>query len=242
MNKKTSTQIFKEIIKCKNKKCKTITFNVESVLKKYKLQRKNLSIVNLSDKAKKIFSANVDIYPYKTIIENGTYLQSVADVLTEKINANITEFRAYKNIPLIQFVAKDCAKRILQTDNVNIVRYVQEEYGYNNLYKKEILILPALIIAYLINALILLCNNVRDIEADIKIGASLKTIKCSSINNAMAYGIAKYNVNLLKLSENCDINFKKCTFNLIAKLNVINKKFKIIIAYIGYLDKTYKVC
>lgn len=229
-----------QVINQKNKNCKTDRNISKKQEKSVKRMYKKLKPTKTDKSVKQIYAMPVEVFPQRVLIDNKDYLINISKYLSKKINSQITCYRSLNCHTIVEFVAKDCAKQILKTDKIDIIKYINNQYGFSSLYKKEVTILPCLIVNELLKLICELSDVLNVIALNIKKGAEIRRYSAKyKYADATIYGIFKYNRNMLKFAQISYNYVEKCVFNLIDKLNRYYNKLQVLINYVKYFDNVY---
>lgn len=225
-----------QLINSINKKRKIDDNRVKKRKNSIKIVQKHIKTTQIDKKMQKIVDSNIDIFSLVEFYKNKDCLCALSKYLSLKINSQIGEFRGVKTATIVEIVAKRTIKECFCGDIYNIDKYIIS--NYNILYKKEIRILPYLllneILFVLCNIVTIFCNYRNQIIS----GARLKVFKNNQkYSLAKIYGMAKYNPNLLKYMQISNVNIKKCVFAFISKLVWYQNKIQLIFKMIDNLKK-----
>ncbi len=234
-----STKTIYDNIPHKNKKCKNEQKNCKNSTKRYKISQYNLSTTNIAAKLKRIINKQPDLFPEWNIYNNKDNLFSIGNIVAKSVNKCLDKFRGTKGKPLIELVAKDCVNYAEQ-NFANIEDYINNRYGFCNFYKKELKILPSLLIINMLEKIVTISKELSFVQANIVSGAmASKPPKETNSNFEKIYGYVKYNQNMLKISQISLLKIKKCVFYFIDKLNKTDKSLSFLVSNIIRLFNKY---
>jgi len=230
-----------QLISHKNKKRKKCLEKLKNDLCNTKICYKLLKPIKIDKLIYKILNTDYSLFPEENFKCYKQQLFNISINLSRKINSQICRYRSAKGRVLVEYIAKICIDKLLTQGNINISKFINAKIKVNDLYKKELNILPALILIELYNRLRLLCNYMKRIQKDISYGAITTCVSSTTYSNAFYYGLIKYNKNLVKIGNISNINYRKCVFYFIEELNDIDKKIKIVVANILYIYNNFKI-
>lgn len=236
------TQIISEILHT-NKNRKNIKIKVKNRTKIIKIEQKHLKICVLNTQLAFLLKKTVDLFPMQNINKNKQNLIDISNYLSQKINSQILYFRSVKGCIIIDHIAKTCVFSIVKSCSNSQGFDLNNLINFNGFYKKEKNMLPILLLSYYIKVLTKIIEKLSWINQEIRRGAVQKRFSfINKYTRARAYGIYKYNQNLLKLTNISLLQIKKCVFNFINKLTNYHKKivfiFKQINLLLTYCNKT----
>ncbi len=229
-------EIINRLIDSINKKRKINKNSCKKRNKTAKISKKALKTTQIEWKMRKSLNCNLDIYSLNEIYNNKELLLHLSKYLSKKINSQIGVFRSVKSVTIVEFIAKECIFDCFCNDDYNIDKYII--YKYNLLYKKELNILPYLILDKLLHTIVNIMAVFNRFCKDISSGAVHDSFnKPQNYSLAKIYGIAKYNKNLLKYMQISNCNIKKCVFLFINKLTWYQNKIHLILLMINNVLK-----
>lgn len=194
-----------------------------------KIGYKTIKTTQIDAKMQKISQFRVDIFSMAKIYSNMHCLSGLSKYSANKINSQINSFRSVKGTTLVEFSAKEIIKACFWGDVYNIDKYIVYN-NYNILYKKELQVLPYLLLNEIFSAICNIANKIKHVDSEISAGAGLNRFNnWQQFSLAKIYGIAKYNPNLLKYIEISNVNIKKCVFAFITKLNLYQNKISLLL-------------
>lgn len=217
----------------KRKKCKN---NCKKRIKTAKITQKTIKTTQIDKRMQRAMSNGVDIFSLAEFYENRLYVLALSKYLSQKINSQICCYRGVKSATIVEIVAKRAIRECFYADIYNIDKYIINKY--NLLYKKEMQILPYLLINECLNVMRNIIRIFNNYYSEIKSGAGQNVFKYrQEYSLAKIYGIAKYNPNLLKCIEISNLNIRKCVFSFINKLVWYQNKIHLIFKMIDNLQK-----
>ena len=231
---KIDINIINQIINSKNKNCKNINIDYKNKHKHYKISNKYLCVTNIDRDFSNI--KQNDLFPFLLIEKNINQINLLSKLVSQKINSSLVLYRSIGKFSIIERLAKESIYQCLKNNNYNIEFFIDEVVGFDNIYKKELKILPYVLTANCLSVLYKIYQKLESFYAEVAIGASQNYFsKIKKYSNARIYGIMKYNENMVKFTTISQINFKKCIFIFINKLNIYNKKIKLIFQMLNNL-------
>ena len=229
-----------QIINHKNKKCKSAVQSRKNITKSAKSRYYNLFTTNVHRKIKKVCGCRVNLFPQWQLVNNRQILVNASKIVAEKLNNNIGVYRGTKGRAFVELVALDCIRAIVKDNKLTAEKYINARYGLCNFYKKELKVLPYLIVNYLLGYIAKLADKLLLMQKNIAKGARVFNVSgISAWNEAKLYGFAKYNKNTLKISAINSNHLKKCVFYFIVSLNKLDEQLKNAILSASALQKTY---
>lgn len=219
-----------------NKKRKNDKKYSKKCIKTAKIVQKTVKTTQIAKRVQKSIRTPMDIFSLAEFYQNKEHIYALSKYLSQKINSQICRFRGVKSITIVETVAKYAIKECFCGDIYNIDKYIID--NYNILYKKEMQILPYLLLN---ECLTVACNVIRifhNYYNEIMSGASQNIFEYRrKYSLAKIYGIVKYNQNLLKYIEISNVDVKKCVFAFISKLIWYQRKMHLILKMIDNLQK-----
>lgn len=230
------------LINTKNKKCKNYSVDTQNRIYIYKIRQIKLKIYTQDKLASRLIYKKPNIFAEYAYYNQRFMLYNLANKVCTKLNKNVSKYRGVKNTTFIEFVAENIATEISAKSGVDIIKFIAKTYNFNNFYKKELLILPALIVAKLLQKIIDIATFLSSVDRAIKRGSNYSNfIENKTYSDAELYGIIKFNKNLLKFSMVPTNVFYHGVFCLIKQIEECEKKLTRLIDAIIYLNNKFKL-
>lgn len=164
------------------------------------------------------------LFPVEVIFNNYNYIKENCEKTYGFLINNKEDYRAAHGTTLIEFASRCFVFDVVKNSNKDLQLMLNEFIKVVPLQKKEIIILPKVIVKEVLNFLFARLKEILMFEKQIRYGLKVKKIK-SNMSDAMCYGIAKYNPCALKIfAKNGGYNSLKIG-GFINELNDINHMF-----------------
>ena len=224
-----------------NKKCKISKKSIKLHPKQRKLYYKKLNITKMDKVISKITKNAPNLFPEYVIYNNKQFIIELSNKIAQKINSQIITYKATNKLCFVEYLAVDCANQILKQDKVDVFQYIQKQYGYCALNKKECRVFPYLLCEKLLLLISQLHSTLASCANQIEFGAKFSGQDIACFSYANYYGLVKYNKNYAKIAYNSNINYKKCIFLFIDKLIKIRDKLTVCINYLKYISNKFHI-
>lgn len=181
---------------------------------------------------------NKPMFCEQTVLANNKYLLTLSKFIDYKINNSKQTYRAKSNLILIDQIAKSLSSELIKTGECKIFLKFKQ-YGLQfNLRQKEIKIFKILLAKHIIEEIIKIEKELREVSKTIQKSKNAKHLhfyRKKLLNSANIYGVLKFNNNSYKLLSKTTFNKNKLLKNFFSELFEAEHRLKVSITYLKVL-------